>query len=250
MVKRQCLKCKAIFERKSHYDYHINRKFDCNPNNISLNHNSQKFPNFQNCLNLQKITKINNIQEIRQENNTNNLEVEIFSCSYCQKNFSTKYTLLRHMNYSCKAKKENDNEKENIFKMLLERDKRIEKLEKQNQLLMNKIDKLISMKEILNQSKIIKNSNNTTNNDNSVNKKITNNTQNIMLVNFGKENLSIIDEKQFMERVVKKPLLSGVKIPDEVLKIIHFNPQYPQLSNIYISDINREKCMVNGNYLL
>jgi hypothetical protein len=29
-----------------------------------------------------------------------------------------------------------------------------------------------------------------------------------------------------------------------MLKIIHFNPQYPQLSNIYISDINREKCMV------
>ena len=59
------------------------------------------------------------------------------------------------------------------------------------------------------------------------------------MVNFGKEDLSIIDEKQFMDRVVKKPLLSGVKIPDEVLKIIHFNPQYPQLSNIYISDIKR-----------
>jgi len=39
-------------------------------------------------------------------------------------------------------------------------------------------------------------------------------------------------------------MLSGVKIPDEVLKIIHFNHQYHQLSNIYISDINREKCMV------
>jgi len=56
--------------------------------------------------------------------------------------------------------------------------------------------------------------------------------------------LSIIDEKQFIDRVIKKQAISGVKIPDEVLKIIHFNPQYPQLSNIYISDINREKCMV------
>ena len=26
--------------------------------------------------------------------------------------------------------------------------------------------------------------------------------------------------------------------------MIHFNPMYPQLSNIYISDINRDKCMV------
>ena len=60
------------------------------------------------------------------------------------------------MNDSCKAKKENDNEQENIFKMLLERDKRIEKLEKQNQLLMSKIDKLVSMKEISNKSIIKK----------------------------------------------------------------------------------------------
>jgi hypothetical protein len=241
MVKRQCIKCKAIFERKSHYDYHINRKFDCTPNSIILNNNSQNYAN------LQKITENykNQKNQENQVNQVNNQDIEIFSCSYCQKNFSTKYTLIRHMNDSCKAKKENDNEKENIFKMLLERDKRIEKLEKQNQLLMNKIDKLISMKEISNQSKIIKNSNNTTtNNDNSINNKITNNTQNIVMMNFGKEDLSIIDEKQFIDRVVKKPLLSGVKIPDEVLKIIHFNPQYPQLSNIYISDINREKCMV------
>jgi len=242
MVKRQCHKCQAIFDRKSHYDYHMNRKYDCTPNNIILNYNSQNYTN------LQKIAEINVNQKKLQENKEKqekNKDEENYTCSYCQKNFSTKYTLLRHMNDSCKAKKENDNEKENIFKMLLERDKRIERLEKQNQLLMNKIDKLISLKEISNRTKIIKNSNNTTtNNDNSINNKITTNTQNIMMVNFGKEDLSIIDEKQFIERVVKKPLLSGVKIPDEVLKIIHFNPQYPQLSNIYISDINREKCMV------
>jgi hypothetical protein len=72
------------------------------------------------------------------------------------------------------------------------------------------------------------------------------------MVNFGNEDLSIIDEKIFLDRIVKKILLSGVKIPDEILKIIHFNPQYPQLSNIYISDINREKCMVweNGEWKL
>jgi hypothetical protein len=64
------------------------------------------------------------------------------------------------------------------------------------------------------------------------------------MVNFGKEDLSIIAEKQFIDKVIKKQAISGVKIPDEVLKIIHFNPQYPQLSNIYISDINWEKCMV------
>ena len=45
------------------------------------------------------------------------------------------------------------------------------------------------------------------------------------MVNFGKEDLSIIDEKLFIDRIIKKPFLSGVKIPDEVLKIIHFSEE-------------------------
>ena len=126
----------------------------------------------------------------------------------------------------------------------------------ENKLLMDKIDKLINIKDntkpyksskIINNNNIINNINNTnqTNSNNSITNNHSSNIQNnIVMVNFGKEDLSIIDERQFIERVIKKPNVSGVKIPDEVLKIIHFNPQYPQLSNIYISDINREKCMV------
>ena len=112
---------------------------------------------------------------------------------------------------------------------------------------MDKIDKLIKTKtktKTNTNNNLITNTN--TNSNNTINNNQTNNTlnNNIVMVNFGKEDLSIIDEKQFIERIIKKPNVSGVKIPDEVLKIIHFNPQYPQLSNIYISDINREKCMV------
>ena len=108
-------------------------------------------------------------------------------------------------------------------------------------MLMDNIYKLISLKEHSKPSKII-NDNKTIMNDLS---NTTNNTQNnFVMVNFGKEDLNIIDERLFIDRIIKKQLLSGVKIPDEVLKIIHFNPMYPQLSNIYISDINRDKCMV------
>jgi uncharacterized C2H2 Zn-finger protein len=32
MVQRRCPKCYAIFDQKGHYDYHINRKFDCSRN--------------------------------------------------------------------------------------------------------------------------------------------------------------------------------------------------------------------------
>ena len=46
MVKRQCLKCYTWFDKKSTYDYHINRKTDCSLNNNysndTNNDNSQK----------------------------------------------------------------------------------------------------------------------------------------------------------------------------------------------------------------
>jgi hypothetical protein len=129
MVKRQCYKCKTIFDKKSTYDYHINRKTECKPDNIDLNEEKKII-----CENLQIIT-----------NNTNNA---IFCCSYCQKNFSTKYTLERHINEVCKVKKTNDEKKTNITKLLLEKDKenkdKIKQLEKQNKLLIDKNNNSIS----------------------------------------------------------------------------------------------------------
>ena len=264
MVKRCCHKCNTIFNRKSHYDYHISRKFGC----VLKSHHSNQFNDEKNdnlniCENLPKFAKIcenlpkkTNDEICAKMDLTNNKDFLIDtikdssnsnlnnSCSYCKKKFSTKYTLLRHINEVCKIKKESDEkekEKENIFKLLLEKDKQkdneIIELKKQNKILMSKIDNLINMKSISKSSKIINDNKNITNNLSNIN-------NNYVIVNFGKENLDIINEKFFIDKIVKKMNISGVKIPDEVLKIIHFNPLYPQLSNIYISDINREKCMV------
>lgn len=275
MVKRQCFKCYTWFDKKSTYDYHINRKTDCGINNNHSNDTNDE--NLIFCENLPKFAKIcenlpkNQNNEIFLKNpnysnifksdltdltETNDYKIDTndysmntnktsFCCSYCQKNFSTKYTLSRHLNEVCKAKKENDDEKENIFKLLLEKDKQnkieINELKNQNKILMNKIDKLINMKNHSKPSKIINDNKTITNNLSNTNN-IQNN--NYVMVNFGKEDLSIIDERLFIDRIVKQNKITGVKIPDEVLKIIHFNPKYPQLSNIYISDINREKCMI------
>lgn len=280
MVKRICPKCNAVFNQKGHYDYHMNRKFDCTPNNILNDENKQdlnickKIQNFAEICK-EKKNKQKNDEIIVKPTNLNTLKLYLpdltdsnFCCSFCNKKYSSKYTLARHINDSCKIKKETDNEKENIFKLLLEKDKenkeKINQLEKQNKILMAKIDKLISLKEhpksskIINDNKTITNNhsnsiNNTQNINNTNNTNNSNNTQNnIVMVNFGKEDLSIIDKQIFLDRIIKKPMISGVKIPDEVLKIIHFNPIYPQLSNIYISDINRDKCMVyeNGEWIL
>ena len=256
MVQRKCPKCEAIFDRKSSFDKHINKKFDCslNKNNSNETNNNDKdicenLPIFAKIYkNLPKFTNsiINedNTNKLLTEqmviNNKNNINNDLF-CSYCQKKFITKYTLERHIKEVCRVKKLNDEEKENIFKLLLEKDKqkdieinelkkKNELFEKQNKMLIDKIDKLINInsKQIKtntnsNNTIINTNSNNTTNTTNTTNtNNITNTQNNIMMVNFGKEDLSIIDEKQFIERIVKKPTVSGVKIPDEVLQRGHF----------------------------
>jgi hypothetical protein len=201
--------------------------------------------------------EINGDSEINQDN---------LCCQYCQKKYSSKSTLTRHLKDNCRVKKEKDHEKEKIFKLLLEKDKHkefeIDELKKQNQLiakqnkkLMDRIDKLICQSEKLTQMQTHPthtrtNMGSTNINSNNIN---INNTQNnnIVMINFGNEDLGIIDKREFIDRIVKKQI-SGVKIPEEILKIIHFNPQYPQLSNIYISDINREKFMIyeDGKWVL
>ena len=37
MVKRICLKCNAVFDRKFNYERHINRVFDCSTNKDETN---------------------------------------------------------------------------------------------------------------------------------------------------------------------------------------------------------------------
>ena len=117
-------------------------------------------------------------------------------------------------------------------------------LNKQNKFLMDKLEKITNNQVMLKSRKNkISNSNNQTISNSTLNSNNIHTQNNITIVNFGKEDLSIIDKKHYLERVVKKNI-TGVKIPDEILKIIHFNPLYPQLSNIYISDINRDKLMI------
>ncbi len=260
MVKRYCPKCNVEFNRKCNYDYHINKKYDCslNFNNLYGLNGSNDEKNML-CSFVQDSSRNMQNEIFIKQNHINILksddvdlaEINIFLCSFCNKNYSSKSTLARHLKNNCKIKKNNDIEKENIFKFLLEKDKQkdieINELKKQNKILINKIDKLISLKK---HSKTINNNQVINNNHSNIINNLSN-TNNIMMVNFGKEDLSIIDNKIFIDRVIKKNI-NGVKIPDEVLKIIHFNPIYPQLSNIYISDINRDKCMVyeDGDWIL
>lgn len=236
--------------------------------NDDLNSNSNSSLIETNDLN--NLNNANNANNANNTNNTNNITIE---CKYCLKNFSRKDALKRHLVGFCKVKKQYDEEKEDIFKKLLEheqtlrmKEEQIETLMEQNKIFVNelevlkkkinklsktektkvdkvdKIDKALLVDNIdVNISNTISNSNNITNTINT-----NSNTNNVVfqLVNYGKEDLNKIDTKEFVNSIVKNNRLCGVKIPEEILKLIHFNPNYPELNNIYISDINREKCMI------
>ena len=104
--------------------------------------------------------------------------------------------------------------------------------------------------ELLEQNNIKKNSiqnNQNIKNQNIKNQNIKNQNNGIInniIIQYGKEDLSKIDDKVFLDAFLKN---SGAKIPEKIIEGIHFNNKYPEFKNIYISDINREKVMIyNG----
>ena len=112
MVKRYCPKCNAQFDRKSNYEKHMKKKFDC----ITIKYiaNEEKNDETMLCRFVQKscenMQDINNEQKIMQDNIENISEITntIFCCSYCKKNYSSKSTLTRHIKENCKIKKESE----------------------------------------------------------------------------------------------------------------------------------------------
>jgi hypothetical protein len=259
MIKSfECPNCNRSFNRKAHLEQHLTKKNPCMQKNEEIQNNPIKIQNHPfEIQNNNLILK----DDYTDENLQNpNLDPDI-TCQYCLKSFYQTSNLNKHLKYNCKVKKQQDEEKEEIFKQLLlkdsiikekeeqinKKDEQINKILEQNQQLITQIEKLTKLglnnksnksSKSVQMAKTITNTTNTANSNNT-----TNNTSNIVLFNFGKENLDIIDKKQYINRVIKNNI-TGVKIPEEILKLIHFNPAYPQLSNIYISDINREKCMV------
>lgn len=217
MVEYSCTICKKIFDRKSSYINHANKKYPCktNPNLILLN---PKNPNI-----------LNNIKNI--------------SCLYCGKLFFNNSNLNKHLkNNSCKAKKEDDENKENIFKLLLEKEILLENEKLEKEQLNNKMTILEKqLNDLTNQIKELSKKQVSINNGTINNNNIQNNfiISSDKLCKFGNEKLEKIDNKLF-NNVTKK---IGKDIIVECAKNIYNDSNNPQNKTMYISDLSREKCM-------
>jgi hypothetical protein len=148
---------------------------------------------------------------------------KVFICLHCGIQFTRKFNLLRHEKTNCtKLKIKRHEEKVKIFEQLklLEFEKNI--LQEEN----------IKLKE---ENKKLKNS--TTNTINVTGN--INNTNNIMIVQFGKEDVSKIKQKEII-----KALNRGFMAPVGLTETIHFNPKYPEYHNVYIPSMKEKYAMI------
>ena len=251
MVFHTCPDCNRQFNKKSHYDYHIeNKKKPCKPieNPITqilskVPQNESKNPQFLNEKS-KKINIINNIGDLVNKNDDydNNLNNNINACRYCDKIFSRIDNLNRHLKDYCKSKIYFEQSKK-YFDELEELKEKLFLLTNNYQNLENNYQNLVKINQkgaIIENNEPVAIINKTINNNcnNQINKGvILNNTVNIQVVQFGEEN---IDNLNLTEAVKQYLASTGGNIASNMLKYININEKYPENHNICITDFSRE----------
>jgi Zinc finger, C2H2 type len=147
-----------------------------------------------------------------------------YACKYCDKRFTVKNSMYRHMRETCKEK----NKGNEIYD-------RLRKLEQENAALKSDVKKLKSTKL----SSIV--NNNTINGDLNIN---TGTVNNITIVAYGKEDMHQIDREDII-----KALKTGFNSTKRLTEVVHFNSKYPNYSNIKRSNFNMKNKLMyhNGN---
>ena len=155
-------------------------------------------------------------------------------CSYCDKKYTTKFNLNKHIN-SCPKKVIDDDKQSQIDelkKLLLDQQMKIEELSKNNK----------EINHQMTEGRLP--SGNVTVNDNSTTNNTTNN--NIIIYNAGKEDLSRLSHEDIL-----KICTSGTYYPIVAAEIIHCNDKYPEFQNFLISNLrsNDGKVLINDKWV-
>ena len=199
-------------------------------------------PNFERHLLSKKHEKsTQNQQKVNIESTQSQQKVNIersffINCKYCNKSFTTKQAMYRHIKYTCKKNKDEDLKE--FVRLLNEKDKEVNEIKekmnqqtKENEKLAKQIEKLSKKLQINNYNK-----NNTTTNCN--NNNIMNNYH-IQLLNYDKTDYSHLTDKDYVKCI--KDCNHSVM---SLIKKVHFNDKKPENKNIYISNIKNGYAMV------
>ena len=225
----ECKLCNLVTRLKTDYNRHKQtRKHQNNVKKYEYLCNKKKNEpkmnpcDFKNVKNEPKMNpnepKIKNIK-LNYESSKTNEKRKIYKCLYCEKHYTTNSHMNRHMK-TCKLKdKYNNKDNKSLINY-------IKKIEKQQEILKNKIEN------------IIVNTTNTINN--------TINMQNIYINNYGNENLDYLT-KGYLNGLVYKPYNSVQCL----VKRIHFDPNHPENHNIKIPSEKKNLLqylqVLNGN---
>tara|TARA_Y100000590_G_scaffold462125_1_gene625422 strand:- start:1926 stop:2870 length:945 start_codon:yes stop_codon:yes gene_type:complete len=228
----KCERCNYTTNQRSHFIKHLNRKYICKTENknISIEEIKKKYgikiispkvveisPNVKN-----PTIKISpKVVEI-----SPNIKFSKFSCDFCNKSFKHKQSIYKHLK-NCLIKKQLEKDQNTLYwKKLFEQEKK----EKEERLLRNEeklkqkqemIDKLVKQIETL----LTKVGNGNTTNNTTIN-------QNIIIRNFGNENISYLTNNFFKRLLYGGPFAS---IP-RIVKRIHFNEKHPENMNLKLKD--------------
>uniref|UniRef100_A0A6C0HV27 C2H2-type domain-containing protein n=1 Tax=viral metagenome TaxID=1070528 RepID=A0A6C0HV27_9ZZZZ len=153
-------------------------------------------------------------------------------CNYCNLTYASYNGVLKHE----KICKEKNNDIIDISNNTIsEQITTILKKDNVNKMTISKINKLLSQLNINNTTNNNTTNNNTTNNNTTTNNNgiINNNTFNI--IQLGEEDLTNFLSKKEIISILNKKTNALL----ELLKVGHFNPKYPQLHSIILTDRNR-----------
>jgi hypothetical protein len=139
-----------------------------------------------------------------------------YMCDFCKQTFTRNDSLIRHLNNTCKIKKNNDREHNDIFNSLIIK---MNDLANENKKLQKSIKSLTIKSKQSSKVNYMTNCNNN----------IVNNTINI--IGFGKEKLNYTDE------VIKTLLSHGFNAITKTIEYTNFNKNMPQYHNVYIPNI-------------
>jgi len=261
--KFKCLNCDKSYTRKDNLTRHINgyckstkdKKIKILKNELSLGGSGMyNNINSSNDLDIYNGTLNKELKSESQKNHlesyNNQIESQLYICTYCGKIFNRNCNWNRHVNKYCKERRRIEKEKEQIYNKLIEKmdeqDKKMNLLKKQNEKQnkkMNEQNKKI--KQIIKENKKLKSKisvNNKTIKNNIINSNnITQN--NIKIIAHGQEDLYTLKEQ-----VVKLILNKGFQSVQELTRRVDFDKNNPKFHNVYIPNMRDKYAMTyDGN---
>lgn len=213
MVNYTCERCGYNTNRKSAFKNHLLRKKICkNKLNDVTRYHLLVTNNF-----VEEAQKYKMSYECHTNVNPSVIHEGLHVCEYCNKKFKSRQGKSKHKKYHCKKIKKQD-ENKLLKELLKQKDDLIKEIiEKKDK----KIDELL--KQLI---KLTENSGSNNNN-------IINSHNKITINAYGCENLEHITNN-LLKKLVNKP---GTAIP-KLLKIIHFNDDYPENKNLKVTNIH------------